>query len=80
MDFQCEFEQQEVKFLGHIVGAHGVRVDPAKTEIIQNWQPPTNVQGVRSFVGLATYFCKFRMVVLHCGEVATAHGRALQSD
>jgi len=26
---KCEFEQKEVKLLGHIIGADGVKVDPA---------------------------------------------------
>jgi len=56
---QCEFEQPEVKFLGHIVGAEEIKVDPAKVQAIQDWEPPTNVHGVCSFVGLATYFRKF---------------------
>jgi len=56
---KCEFEQKEVKFLGHIVGADGVKVDPAKVAVNNEWLRPTNVHGVRSFVGLATYFRKF---------------------
>ncbi len=52
---KCEFEQKEVKFLGHIVGEHGIRVDPIKTAIVQNWKVPNSVHEVRSFVGLATY-------------------------
>jgi len=56
---KCEFEQPEVKFLGHIVGSEGIKVDPAKTAVIRDWTTPTNVAGVRSFVGLATYFRKF---------------------
>ena len=34
-------------------------MDPAKVQAIQDWEPPTNVHGVCSFVGLATYFRKF---------------------
>ena len=56
---KCEFEQKEVKFLGHIIGVGGVKVDPAKVLVINEWLRPTNVHGVRSFVGLATYFRKF---------------------
>jgi len=47
------------KFLGHIIGANGVKVDPAKVAVINEWLRPTNVHGVRSFVGLATDFRKF---------------------
>jgi len=56
---KCEFEKPEVKFLGHIVGADGVKVDPAKTAVVTNWPVPNNLSALRSFVGLATYFRKF---------------------
>ena len=49
----------EVKFLGHSIGAHGVKVDPTKVAVIRDWLVSTTLQGVRSFVGLATYFLKF---------------------
>jgi len=56
---ECEFEQREVKFLGHTIGADEVKVGPAKFAVIRKWLCPTNVHGVHSFVGLATYFRKF---------------------
>ena len=56
---KCDFEKSEVKFLGHIVGKHGIRVDPAKTAVLSEWPVPKDVPEVRSFVGLATYFRKF---------------------
>ena len=30
-----------MNFLGHIVTADGIRVDPAKVEAIQQWKSPT---------------------------------------
>mmetsp|Transcript_196 Transcript_196/g.504 ORF Transcript_196/g.504 Transcript_196/m.504 type:complete len:236 (-) Transcript_196:190-897(-) len=56
---KCEFEKPDVKFLGHIVGADGVKVDPAKTKVVTNWPVPKHLSALRSFVGLATYFRKF---------------------
>jgi len=56
---KCEFEKKEVTFLGHIVGADGIKVDPTKIQAIKDWKTPTSVHEVRSFVGLATYFRKF---------------------
>jgi hypothetical protein len=56
---KCAFALQEVKFLGHIVGVHGVQMDPKKVAVVQAWPKPTTVTEMRSFLGLATYFRKF---------------------
>ena len=53
---KCDFWLNEVSFLGHIVSAEGIRVDPAKIEAVVNWKPPRNVTEVRSFLGLAGYY------------------------
>ena len=34
---KCDFWLKEVSFLGHIVYAKGIRVDPAKFEVVVNW-------------------------------------------
>ena len=34
-------------------------MDPQKVEAILNWQPPTSVTKIRSFMGLARYYRKF---------------------
>ena len=56
---KCEFWLKEVSFLGHIVSAKGIRVDPVKIESVVNWKPPRNVTEVRSFLGLAGYYQRF---------------------
>lgn len=56
---KCEFWLQEVNFLGHIVSKVGIKVDPAKIEALSKWEPPKNVTGVRSFLGLAGYYKRF---------------------
>ena len=53
------FFQPEVPYLGHVVGADGIKVDPKKTQAVQDWPEPKNVPELRSFLGLATYFRKF---------------------
>ena len=53
---KCDFWLKEVSFLGHIVSAEGIRVDPTKVEAVVNWKPPRNVNEVRSFLGLAGYY------------------------
>nr|GFC00230.1 reverse transcriptase [Tanacetum cinerariifolium] len=48
-----------VTFLGHIVSAEGITMDPAKVEAITKWPRPTSVTEVRSFLGLAGYYRRF---------------------
>ena len=56
---KCEFFKTEVEFLGHIVGAHGVRMMEDKVKAIAEWPVPTKVGDVRSFLGTAGYYRKF---------------------
>ncbi|XP_004242076.2 uncharacterized protein [Solanum lycopersicum] len=56
---KCEFWLASVAFLGHVVSKEGIRVDPTKIEAIRDWDRPTSVTEVRSFVGLASYYRHF---------------------
>ncbi|KAA3481064.1 Retrotransposable element Tf2 [Gossypium australe] len=47
------------QFLGHIISAEGIRVDPSKISAIIDWKPPRNVSEVKSFSGLAGYYRQF---------------------
>ena len=49
---KCDFWLKEVPFLGHIVYAEGIRVDPAKIKVVVSWKLPRNLTEVRSFLGL----------------------------
>ena len=56
---KCQFWLDRVAFLGHVILAKGVSVDPQKIEAVVNWKPPKNMSEVRSFLGLAGYYRKF---------------------
>src|SRR6185312_13490537 len=56
---KCEFWLEKVAFLGHILTTEGVAVDPEKVEAVSNWQQPTNVSEIRSFLGLVGYYRRF---------------------
>ena len=43
---------EEVSFLGHIVSAGGVSVDPSKVSAVRDWPVPSDVGEVRSFLVL----------------------------
>ena len=56
---KCQFWLDNVAFLGHVISAEGVSIDPQKIEAIVNWKPPTNVIEIPIFLGLAGYYRKF---------------------
>jgi hypothetical protein len=56
---KCAFWLEEIQFLGHVLSAKGIAVDPIKVKDILEWKPPTNVHQVRSFLGLAGYYRRF---------------------
>ncbi|VVA35062.1 PREDICTED: retrotransposon, partial [Prunus dulcis] len=56
---KCQFWLDRVNFLGHVISADGVYVDPQKVEAVVNWPQPTSVTEVQSFLGLAGYYRRF---------------------
>ncbi|KAJ9529817.1 hypothetical protein QJQ45_022213 [Haematococcus lacustris] len=56
---KCEFNKTELTFLGHIVGEHGIAVDPAKVKVVREWHVPRNLKDLQAFLGLANYFRRF---------------------
>jgi hypothetical protein len=56
---KCEFWLNKVGFLGHIVSAEGVAVDPSKVASVTEWESPKNAGHIRSFLGLAGYYRRF---------------------
>ena len=56
---KCEFWLTEVKFLGHVVLASGVLVDPNKVEVVMSWERLKSVFKIRIFLGLAGYYRRF---------------------
>ncbi|GKD52005.1 putative reverse transcriptase domain-containing protein [Tanacetum coccineum] len=56
---KCEFWLREVQFLGHVINGNVIHVDPSKIEAVKNWKAPRTPTEVRSFLGLAGYYCRF---------------------
>ena len=51
--------EKELLYLGHIIGADGIRPDPAKIAAVQEWTVPTDLHQLRSFLGFGNFFRKF---------------------
>jgi len=49
----------EVQFLGHVISAKGIAMDPAKVEAVVKWESPMLATEIRSFVGLTGYYRRF---------------------
>ncbi|CAI7891433.1 unnamed protein product [Closterium sp. NIES-54] len=56
---KSEFDLKKVQFLGHMVSAQGVHVDPKKIEAVRTWKTPENVKELQQFLGFANYYNLF---------------------
>ena len=50
---------QEGIVLGHKVSEHGIEVNRAKIEVIEQLPPPINVKGIRSFLDHVGFYRRF---------------------
>ncbi|GJX74415.1 reverse transcriptase domain-containing protein [Tanacetum coccineum] len=53
---KCHFMVKEGIVLGHKVFKVGLEVDKAKIDVISKLSPPTNINGIRSFLGHADFY------------------------
>ena len=56
---KCKLFQRSVRYLGHVVSADGVSVDPEKTEKVKNWPCPRDLHSLQKFIGFANYYRRY---------------------
>ncbi|GJT16217.1 reverse transcriptase domain-containing protein [Tanacetum coccineum] len=56
---KCNFMVKEGIMLGHKVSEAGLEVNKAKINIISKLPPPTNIKGIRSFLGHGGFYRRF---------------------
>lgn len=56
---KCNFGQQEMQFLGHLLSRDGISPLPRKVEAINNFPKPSNVKEGRRFLEVVNFYCRF---------------------
>ena len=56
---KCCFLKAHVQYLGHYISGSGLEPVPEKLENLRRMPPPTDVTGVRKFLGFIGYYWKF---------------------
>ena len=56
---KCEFGKSEITFVGHSVSPEGIRPLPERVEAIRNYQRPTTVKELKSFLAVINFYRRF---------------------
>ncbi|EYC34955.1 hypothetical protein Y032_1232g3776, partial [Ancylostoma ceylanicum] len=56
---KCVLFERKVEFLGHMVDAEGVHMDPGKVSSIVDYPLPQSRTDLRTFIGMCSYYRKF---------------------
>ena len=56
---KCYFMMNEFEFPGVIISEKGLRINPAKTDVIMKWPRLASISEIRGFLGLASFFRRF---------------------
>ena len=68
---KCDIMKSEIKYLGRVVSAEGVKPDPKAVAKLRDWDIPRNKTEMQSFLGFANYYREF--IPWHAKLVAPLH-------
>ncbi|KAK5670272.1 hypothetical protein QVD99_8720 [Batrachochytrium dendrobatidis] len=53
---KCHFYQTKITYLGYIVSADGISMDPGKIKAVQDWPTPKKMRDVQVFLGFTNFY------------------------
>ena len=56
---KCYFNKTELDYLGFVVKADGLKMDPYKVKAIQDWPDLKSKKDIKKFIGFANFYRKF---------------------
>ena len=56
---KCQFLQEKVKYLGHVVSKEGIQTDPDKVAALKDWPIPRSIKDLRRFLGFSSFYRRF---------------------
>ena len=68
---KCDFMKSEIKYLGRVVSAEGIKPDPKAVAKLRDWDVPRTKTEMQSFLGFANYYRDF--IPWHAKLVAPLH-------
>jgi len=74
---KCQFEVQEVSFLGYLISPKGIRMDPKKVEAVTEWPTPESTHDVQMFLGFANFYRRF---IKNYSKITMAMTNLLRKD
>ncbi len=56
---KCHLRKSRILYFGHIVSKDGIQANPGKVEAIREMEPPKDVGGLRTLLGMINYLGRF---------------------
>jgi hypothetical protein len=56
---KCEFHRSTISFLGYIIAAGHIQMNPDKLRAVVDWPQPTSRVQLQSFLGFAHFYLRF---------------------
>ena len=55
-----EFDWTSIEFLGYVISSDGLTMNKKKVGTVQEWEVPTRVKDLQSFLGFANFYDSFK--------------------